>query len=58
MELPYQQKEDLEDVPIGESFNPCFNGIAISTRTVKKDTSPANGFNPCFNGIAISTLIC
>jgi len=56
MELPYQRSYVVFRGELYKSFNPCFNGIAISTLLFPRLHLLLLRFNPCFNGIAISTI--
>jgi len=55
MELPYQRLPLVFMQSAKDGFNPCFNGIAISTVSGYSGDVYVICFNPCFNGIAIST---
>ena len=56
MESPYQHNLFATYTLDQKGFNPCFNGIALSTlSSFLIMLFPSLCFNPCFNGIALST---
>ena len=55
MDSSFKLAEPKAIADFGGSFNPCFNGLVVQTKSSRLGAIQCLGFNPCFNGLVVQT---